>query len=206
MVVQNVFISTCVEGGRIGSAIHTADGVAHQGITDMTDSKKEPNPIERAGEDLFDFAVDRDDVKWLIARLPEESPTPPGKVEYELQILKIIAVGWCIAYQLENHSWKQPLAERYWQAVQEFSQSLSETTGLLIGQDIDYFQTLKERLDQYVHALRRQPDATEPATVVGPEFARICGNADDLFVFMTGSKMFINAVQRVRTYLQTVAP
>jgi hypothetical protein len=169
----------------------------------MAESQKGTTPLEQACRDLFDFAVDRDDVKWLLQRLPPECPTPASKVEYELQILKIIGVGWSISYHLENRSWKQPLAEAYWQSVQGFSQELSQTTGLLIGQDIDYFQTLKERLDRYVRALQKQPDAGEPAAVIGPEFARICGHPDDLFVFMAGSKMFIHTVQRVGSYLQS---
>ena len=176
----------------------------HERIS-MSDSEKPQTGIERAGEDLFDFAVNRDDVKWLIARLPDESPAPRSKVEYELQILKIVAVGWSISYHLENRPWKMPLSEQYWNTVREFSHSLSETTGLLIGQDIDYFQILKERLDQYVQALKQHPEATEPATVIGPEFGRLCGDAEDLFVFMAGSKMFINAVQQVGTYLQAAA-
>jgi hypothetical protein len=89
-------------------------------------------------------------------------------------------------------------------AIYEFSQRLSATTGLMIGHDIDYFQILKNRLDMYVHAMAKNPDAPEPAAVIGPEFARTCGNVDDIFTFMTGSKMFNSTTGRVREYLETM--
>jgi len=81
---------------------------------------------------------------------------------------------------------------------------LSSTTGMMIGQDIDYFQVLKGRLDTYVDALSRNPEAPEPATVIGPEFASICGNKDDMFTYMTGAKMFLATLTNVRKYLEAV--
>ena len=54
--------------------------------------------IELAGEDLFNFAVDREDIKTLIAHLPEETVCEPEAIEYELQLLKIISVGWSISF------------------------------------------------------------------------------------------------------------
>ena len=160
--------------------------------------------IEKAGEDLFSFAIDREDVKWLAVQLPEEAEIKRGKVEYELQILKIISVGWSISYYLENSPQKNQLLELYWNAVYEFSQSISTTTGLMIGHDIDYFQILKDRLDMYVDAMAKKPDVPEPAVVIGPEFARTCGNVDDIFTFMTGSKMFIATIRRVKEYLEAI--
>ena len=158
--------------------------------------------IEKAGEDLLSFAIDREDVKWLMAQLPEEAEIKRGTVEYELQILKIISVGWSISYYLENSPHKNQLLELYWNAVYELSQSISSTTGLMIGNDIDYFQILKDRLDMYVNAMAKKPDATEPAAVIGPEFARNCGNVDDTFTIMTGSKMFIATIGGVKEYLE----
>ncbi|OEU65731.1 MAG: hypothetical protein BBJ57_11775 [Desulfobacterales bacterium PC51MH44] len=160
--------------------------------------------IEKAGEDLLSFAIDREDVKWLMAHLPEEAEIKRGTVEYELQILKIISVGWSISYYLENSPQKNQLLELYWNAVYEFSQSISTTTGLMIGHDIDYFQILKGRLDMYVDAMAKKPDVPEPAVVIGPEFARTCGNVDDIFTFMTGSKMFIATIRRVKEYLEAI--
>jgi hypothetical protein len=72
---------------------------------------------------------------------------------------------------------------------------------LMTGQDIDYFQTLKERLDGYLDALQRHPEAKEPSEVIGAEFARACGNADDLFAVFIGGRMFSTTTMRVREYL-----
>jgi hypothetical protein len=38
----------------------------------------------------------------------------------------------------------------------------------MIDNDIDYFQILKDRLDMYVDAMAKKPDAAEPAAVIGP--------------------------------------
>ena len=168
----------------------------------MEDSEEKKTTIEKAGEDLFNFAVDREDVKALVARLPEEAHIQGVTVEYELQILKIISVGWSISYYLEKSPQKTQLAELYWQAVQQFSKSLSTSTEVMIGHAIDYFQVLKDRLDMYLDALYKKPDASQPVAVIGPEFARTCGNADDAFTILTGAKMFSATIGSVKQYLE----
>ena len=165
-------------------------------ITEPTKS-----PVKQAGEDLFNFAIEREDTKWLMARLPAEADVKPTTVEYELQILKIISVGWSISYFLAEWPEKQKLNQIFWDAVRDFAGSLSSTTEMMTGQDIDYFQTLKERLDGYLDALQRHPEAKEPSEVIGAEFARACGNADDLFAAFTGGRMFRTTTLRVREYL-----
>ena len=167
----------------------------------MTSEEIPKSPVEQAGEDLFNFAIERDDTKWMIARLPAEADVKPTTVEYELQILKIISVGWSISYFLAEWPEKHQLSEIFWDAVREFAGSLSSTTEMMTGQDIDYFQTLKERLDGYLDALQRHPEAKEPSEVIGAEFARACGNADDLFAVFSGGRMFRTTTIRVREYL-----
>jgi hypothetical protein len=34
------------------------------------------------------------------------------------------------------------------------------------------------------------------------KFSGTCGNVDDIFTFMTGSKMFMSTVERVKEYLE----
>ncbi len=75
---------------------------------------------------------------------------------------------------------------------------------MMTGQKIDYFEILKERLDMYVKTLEQHPDVQDPATVIGPEFARTCGKAEDIFTFMAGSKMFMSSVGHVKEYLETI--
>jgi hypothetical protein len=170
----------------------------------MGNSKENRSEIEKVRDDLFNFAIDRGDIKWLMERLPKEANIKRSTVEYELQILKIISIGWSISYYLENNPHKNPLLELFWMAIYEFSQNLSTTTELMIGQDIDYFQILQERLDMYVNAMSQNPVAPEPSTVIGPEFARTCGNTDDIFTFMTGSKMFLSITSQVKEYLEKI--
>lgn len=167
----------------------------------MATAEPTKSPVEQAGQDLFNFAIEREDTKWLTARLPAEADVKPATVEYELQILKIISVGWSISYFLAEWSEKQQLNEIFWDAVREFAGSLSSTTEMMTGQDIDYFQTLKERLDGYLDALQRHPEAKEPSQVIGAEFAHACGNPDDLFAVFTGGRMFSTTTMRVREYL-----
>jgi hypothetical protein len=170
----------------------------------MFESEKNKSEIAKVRQDLLDYAVDREDVNWLMARLPQEADIKRVTVEYELQILKIIGVGWSLSYYLENSTQKTELLESYWNSINEIARGISTTTEYMIGQNIDYFQILKERLEMYVAALERHPDAAEPALVIGPEFARICGNVDDIFTFMTGSKMFISTLNRVKQYLEAI--
>ena len=170
----------------------------------MKDTENEKTVIEQTAEDLFNFAIDREDVKWLMSQLPQEAEIKRNVVEYELPILKIISVGWSISYFLFNSSQKDELIACYWESVREFSQTLSSTTELWIGQNIDYFQILKDRLAMYLDALNQYPEASEPAQIIGPEFARTCGNVDDIFAFMTGSKMFTSTAGKVKEYLEAV--
>jgi hypothetical protein len=175
-----------------------------KGIFIMEKSSETKSGIEQAAEDLFNFAVDREDIKELVVGLHEAADIKRTSVEYELQILKIISVGWAIPYYLENSPHKSIIGACYWQAIQEFSQNLSETFGLVVGQQIDYFQILKERLDMYVNALQRQQDAPEPAVIIGPEFADVCGNRNDVFTVMTGSRMFIATIGSVKQYFDSL--
>lgn len=170
----------------------------------MKNGEKKKSELEKARKDLVDFAVDREDIKWLMERLPQEADIRRVTVEYELQLLKIIGVGWSLSFYLENSTQKTELLTTYWESIHEFSQGISTTTEYMIGQQIDYFQILKERLDMYVAALADNPDATEPARVIGPEFARICGNGEDIFTFMAGSKMFISTINKIKDYLEAI--
>ena len=171
----------------------------------MSDAEKKKSPEEQASEDLFNYAIERDDIKYLMAHLSAEATVKPTTVEYELAILKIISVGWSLSYFLEGTPRrKQKMSERFWADINEFSKGLSETTGLMIGQDIDYFDILKERLDMYLTTMSESTEATDPTTVIGPAFASACGNENDIFAAITGSKMFTSATGRVRQYLEAL--
>jgi hypothetical protein len=171
----------------------------------MGDSNQKTTVTDQAGEDLFNYAIEREDVKLLMGQLARGADVKAATLEYELQILKIISVGWSISYHLGGTPRrKAALSDLFWSAINNFSKELSQTTGLMTGADIDYFEILKERLDQYVQAMESNPQAPDPSVVIGPVFAGFCGKGDDIFAAMAGAKIFANTVARVRQYLEAV--
>jgi hypothetical protein len=171
----------------------------------MDNSNQSTTVTAQAGEDLFNYAIEREDVKLLMGQLSQSAQVKPASMEYELQILKIISVGWSISYFLAGvPRRKTALGDLFWCAINNFSKELSQTTGLMTGADIDYFEILKKRLDQYIRAMEDNPQAPDPAVVIGPVFAGFCGNGDDLFAAMAGTKIFANTTARVRQYLEAV--
>jgi hypothetical protein len=157
--------------------------------------------LEKVSENLVSFSVDRDDLNRFMTMLPEEEGINRVTVEYEIPLLKIVSVGWAIAFFMENRPEKQGLLESYWKAIEAFSQGLSEVTNLTTGADINYFHMLKDRADTYVQALNMQPDAKDPAAVIGPTFAVICNAPDNIHVIMTGNRVFNAAIIGVKEYL-----
>lgn len=162
------------------------------------------NTLAQAARDLFDFAVDRSDVKSLMTNLHAAAAISRHAVEYELPLLKIITVGWSLSYFINHGPYKNQISEIYWNAVRDFSLTLSETLELASGKKVDYFEEVKKRLDQYVNAMNENPGAREPAVVIGPEFASACGNREDTFTVITGARMFISAAASVKKYLEEI--
>jgi len=157
--------------------------------------------VEKVCVILVNFSVDRDDLNRIMAMLPEDETINRVTVEYEIPLLKIVSVGWAIAYFMENRPEKQALLESFWKAIDEFSKSLSDVTNLTTGADINYFPMIRERVDTYVQALNMQPEAQDPAAVIGPTFAGICNAVDNVHVIMTGNRIFNAAIIGVKEYL-----
>jgi hypothetical protein len=171
----------------------------------MTDTSSKKLQIDQAKEDLFNYAIDREEIKWLMESLRREADIDRTAVAYELQALKIVAIGWAISYHMGNSPHKNALLQMFWNKVQEFSRNLSNTTSTMTGADINYFEVLKDRLDGYVQAISTSPEALaskDPAAAIGPKFAALCGNGDDIFTRMTGMSMFMTNVARTGQYLQ----
>ncbi len=152
-------------------------------------------------EDLCEYALDRDDIKWITYKVPQSAGIAPDKLEYELQLLKIVTVGWGISYYLQDEPGGEKVIEPFWQNIHEVAKGLSQTTGLFIGKNIDYFRVIRSRLDGYVLAMSKA-EGDNPVLAIGPEFAGHCSSPDDLFASMAGSKMFMAALGGVRQYLQ----
>ncbi len=160
--------------------------------------------IQETGESLANFSLDRESVLFALSRLPEEESINKVTIEYEIQLLKILSVGWSISYFMENHSEKAQLIENFWDVLFEFSKNLSSVTSLAIGKEVDYFKALKERIDIYLQALAEAPHVKDPASVIGPTFARLCGNTDNVHVIMAGNRVFHLSLEGVKRYLESV--
>ena len=170
----------------------------------MNESSLEKVSIEKASEDLFNFAIDRSDIKLILQTLPEDIKINRVSMEYEIQLLKILAVGWSISFFLDESSLKKELSESFWNAVQSFSQNISMLSSSSTGKEIDYFNTLKERLDTYLNALNLISDGPDPLVSIGPTFARICGDEDNTHIILSGSKVFNLSAGGVKNYLESI--
>ena len=98
---------------------------------------------------------------------------------------------------------KNPLIKKFWDVLFEFSKNLSCVTSLTIGKEVDYFRALKERIDIYLKALAEVPHVKDPASVIGPTFARLCGNADNVHVIMAGNRIFHMSLEGVKYFLES---
>jgi hypothetical protein len=172
----------------------------------MEASKKELLSIEKIAQDLATFAIDREDLKELMASLPIGTSIDLTAVEYELQILKILTTGWAISFFIpatELH--KQTVNTLYWEFIREISQNISSMTETTTGKTIDYFNILKERLDSYLKEMQENPSSqTDPAAVMGLAFADACKTPDDPVAILIGTKMFTLTLGSVKEYLNAV--
>ncbi len=162
--------------------------------------------VEQLAQNLAGFAIDRTDLGELMAALPRENKLNMTTVEYELGILKILSVGWGIAfYMAASDKNKAPLTETYWEMIREISQNISTLTETTTGTQIDYFIIIKERLETYVGQMQTNPNqASEPTAVMGPVFAQVCNSPDDPMAILTGTKMFTLTLGAVKEYLTAV--
>ena len=152
-------------------------------------------------EQLFQFAIDRGDMNAILDALPLAAPEKRTALEYEIQLLRIILVGWGISFFLEDDTLKTRLGQQYWEQIRTFSATLSTSASLTVGSDIDYFDILKQRLDTYVQALNAAGKVPEPSMVIGPAFAAVCGDRGDALAVLAGTKMFSHTIMAVREYL-----
>jgi hypothetical protein len=172
----------------------------------MGQENQAPLTIEKLAQNLTTFAVDRTDLKNLLAAIPENHNLNITTIEYELQILKILSAGWAISFYVpaENKN-KGTLTQIFWDCIREISKNISELTQTTTSQNIDYFEILKERLNTYLEIMQKNPDASQnPANVMGPAFASICKSEDDAIAVLTGTKMFTLTLGAVKEYLDAI--
>lgn len=176
----------------------------------MAQTKKQELHIQKFGENLSTFAVNRDDLKELLHALPTYPEINLTTVEYELQILKIIIVGWSISfYMKESDPNKKHLSKVYWTCIREVSNNISELTGVTTGQQINYFEILNNRLDKYVSVLQKSPNQTlgassDTSAIIGATFAEICDLDNNAAIVLVGIKMFTFTLGAIKEYLDAV--
>lgn len=172
----------------------------------MESDNKETLSCEKLAQNLATFAIDRTDLKQLLAAVPEDSSVNLTTLEYELQLLKILSVGWAISFFMPvSDKNKGPVSEMFWEYIREISKNISDLTQTTTGQSIDYFEILKERLNTYLAIMQENPDDTQnPASIMGPAFAELCNAKDNAAAILTGTKMFTLTLGAVKEYINTI--
>lgn len=170
----------------------------------MEAEKSEQDNLETICKNLAEYAVDREDIKELVLSLPKDQNINTVTLDYELQLLKIISVGWSFSVFMADDPRKTVAAELFWNFIRGFSKEISNVTGLMIGHDIDYFQLIKDRFDYYVSSLNRAVKKDDPASAIGPAFAESCKDKDNPFTAITGARIFNYSSRAVKEYLASV--
>ncbi len=174
-------------------------------MNSTTDSNR---PVQQMAKDLSTFAIDRTDLKTLVNSIPEETDLNRNTIEYELSILKILSTGWAISFYLPaSDPKKAELANSYWTHIRDISHQISTLAQTTTGHEIDYFDILKQRLDNYMQVMKKHTETkSDPAAVMGPAFASACSHPDDAVVILIGTKMFSLTMGAVKTYIDASRP
>ncbi|SMD00908.1 hypothetical protein SAMN02746065_12065 [Desulfocicer vacuolatum DSM 3385] len=171
----------------------------------MGQATMEPINIYKFAENLATFAINRDDLKTLLKATPVDDSVDMTCVEYELQILKILSVGWGISFYMTEEPLKRNLNQLFWNNIQEIAQNISQVTATATGQEVDYFAILKQRMDNYVAVMKQNTtEGTDPSWVMGPAFADACQCHDNAAVILTGTKLFTMTLGGIKEYLNAV--
>lgn len=162
--------------------------------------------VDQVAENLSAFAIDRADIKSLLGAIPEGHSIDLNRLEYELAILKILSVGWGLAFFMAaTDTNKTALTQTFWEQIRQIANNVSTLMETTTGTRIDYFGILKERLDTFVQQMQtHQAEKADPTSVMGPVFANACGAPDDPVVILAGTKMFALTLGSVKEYLAAV--
>jgi hypothetical protein len=160
--------------------------------------------VAEAAENLVSFALERSEPIQILNQLPPDGNLNLTAMEYEIRLLKILTVGWAIAFFSDPGGAKNSLTEIFWNSIHSFALNLSSLSSASMGKDFNYFDVLKERLEAYVAELQKVSQACDPTAVIGPRFAEFCGHKDHPLAIQSGRKIFQVALSGVRTYLESV--
>jgi hypothetical protein len=150
---------------------------------------------------LLNIAVNQRETKADISGVRSEEAVNWVAVEYEMQMMRIVAVGWAISYYSSEAPAPENLAETFWEGVRAYCAAVSSMTEPVLGSGADYFGTVRQRLDHYVQVMAHFPDIADPAQVIGPTFAKLCGCGEDAAVIGLGRRVFSRCLARVQRCL-----
>lgn len=169
----------------------------------MEQTNKDPLNIQQLAQTLSTFAIDRTDVKSFLTMVPEKCHPHLNSIEYELQILKILSVGWAISFFMPaTDKNKEPITQIFWDNIREISTHVSTLAATTTGNPINYFDILKKSLDTYLGIMQENLDMHKtPAEIIGPAFARACDTENDSHVILIGTKMFTQTLGAIKTVL-----
>ncbi|MCF8051646.1 MAG: hypothetical protein K9L59_10450 [Desulfobacterales bacterium] len=160
--------------------------------------------VAEAANRLLNISVNQNETRADIAALPPEEACSLIAVEYELQLLRIVATGWTISYTVEEERLRKTLSEAFWEGIRIYCSAVSAMTGPVLGKDCDYFSMIRQRVDQYVQAMSHFADAGDPARVIGPTFAALCGCGQSAAVISLGRRVFTRCLARAQRFLHEV--
>lgn len=171
----------------------------------MASSSKKSVAIEEVVRSLVSFSFRRDELNPILDGLPSDSGVNPVKLEYEFNFLKIISAGWGISFYMTEGDCKKSVSEMYWNRIYEISRNISSSASTSLGRKLEYFEILQNRIDVYATALSAlDSDAADPGTVIGQNFARLCGDEKDTHAVMCGQKTFSDSILCVKSYLDSI--
>ncbi len=171
----------------------------------MTEDKA-AHTIDRAVEVLTGVAMNREVIKRELARLPDDDPAiNKTMIEYEIQLLRIVFTGWAVAYFMAEHPLKDQVSEGFWLSIHALSGRISAMAAVgMDGKSVDYFEAIRERAQCYTEAMNTNIAEADPAIVVGAVFSKLCGDTGIQAIADAGKQVFVNVVNTVQIYLDTV--
>ena len=167
----------------------------------MTVEPGEYNKPKQLAHLLLNIAVNQRETKAALGGVETEAPINWVAVEYELQLMRIVTVGWAIAYFSDDIPVPEGLDETFWEGVRAYCTAVSAMTEPVLGSGADYFGTVRQRLEYYVRVMTHFADAADPVRVVGPAFAKLCGCEDSQEVIDIGRRVFSRCLARVQKQL-----
>lgn len=160
--------------------------------------------VQEAADVLCEFSFDKTDIKPLWENYPSIEEKERVAFEYELQLLKIISVGWGLSYITGKSAFKENLADLFWKRIKDTASSLSQIAASTMGKEVDYFQAITERFEFYINVISGASETQTPGSVISQAFAAICKKEDDPYTVIAAKRVFNMSLTGVTAYMESV--